>query len=84
MLPVATGPNAICYGASSLSTRDMMRSGLIMNVICILTTWWVAHTMWRILVWFAYFRASINSYGMPLYGLSHFPTWGGESNCTVM
>ena len=39
MLPVATGPNAICYGASSLKTTDMMRTGLLMNLICILTTW---------------------------------------------
>ena len=39
MLPVASGPNAICYGASSLSTWDMVRIGLIMNIICILTTW---------------------------------------------
>ena len=29
MLPVATGPNAICYGASSLKTTEMMRTGLL-------------------------------------------------------
>ena len=39
MLPVATGPNAICYGASSLRTTDMMKTGFLMNIICILTTW---------------------------------------------
>ena len=39
MLPVATGPNAICYGASSLKTTEMMRTGLLMNILCILTTW---------------------------------------------
>ena len=39
MLPVATGPNAICYGASSLKTTEMMRTGVMMNIICILTTW---------------------------------------------
>lgn len=39
MLPVATGPNAICYGASSLKTTEMMRTGFLMNIICILTTW---------------------------------------------
>ena len=39
MLPVASGPNAICYGASSLGTWDLVRTGMMMNIICILTTW---------------------------------------------
>ena len=40
MLPVATGPNAICYGASrGMRTTDMMKTGFLMNILCILTTW---------------------------------------------
>ena len=38
MLPVATAPNAIVYQASSLSTADMMKAGLPLNIICIITT----------------------------------------------
>ena len=39
MLPVATAPNAIVFGASTMKTSDMMKAGFIMNVICVLTTW---------------------------------------------
>ena len=39
MLPVATGPNALVYGASDIKTTDMMKTGVILNIICILTTW---------------------------------------------
>ena len=39
MLPVATAPNAIVFGASTMKTADMMKAGVIMNVICVLTTW---------------------------------------------
>ena len=41
MLPVATAPNAIVYAASSMKTSDMMRTGFFMNIICILTTWYI-------------------------------------------
>jgi len=44
MLPVATAPNAIVFGASSMRTADMMRAGLVMNVICVLTTWGAINT----------------------------------------
>ena len=33
MLPVATPPNAIVYGSGMLSIRQMIRSGMILNVI---------------------------------------------------
>jgi len=69
MLPVATAPNAIVFGASTMKTADMMKAGVIMNVICVLTTW-----------------GAINTYGVPMFGLSEFPAWAdmtGETNCLV-
>jgi len=38
MLPVATAPNAIVFGASSLTTAHMMKAGLGMNIVTVLTT----------------------------------------------
>ena len=38
MLPVATAPNAIVFGASTMKTGDMMKAGLFMNIACVLTT----------------------------------------------
>jgi Sodium:sulfate symporter transmembrane region. len=32
MLPVGTPPNAIAYGTGYLSTREMVRSGVILNI----------------------------------------------------
>ena len=39
MLPVATAPNAIVFGASSMKTSEMMTAGFLMNIICVITTW---------------------------------------------
>jgi sodium-dependent dicarboxylate transporter 2/3/5 len=33
MLPVATAPNAIVYGSGRVSTREMAREGLALNLI---------------------------------------------------
>jgi sodium-dependent dicarboxylate transporter 2/3/5 len=39
MLPVGTPPNTIAYGSGYISTREMMRAGLALNIIgCILIT----------------------------------------------
>eukprot|EP00096_Caligus_rogercresseyi_P012478 TRINITY_DN5231_c0_g1_i1.p1 TRINITY_DN5231_c0_g1~~TRINITY_DN5231_c0_g1_i1.p1 ORF type:complete len:554 (-),score=132.09 TRINITY_DN5231_c0_g1_i1:158-1819(-) len=38
MVPVATGPNAIVFQASSMSQYTMIKAGSIMNLICVLTT----------------------------------------------
>ncbi|XP_037085207.1 solute carrier family 13 member 5-like [Pollicipes pollicipes] len=35
MLPVATPPNAIVHQAGQLKTSDMMRAGLLMNLLCV-------------------------------------------------
>merc|ERR1719192_366074 len=44
MLPVATAPNAIVFGASTMRTADMMKAGFVMNIICIGTTWVAMNT----------------------------------------
>jgi sodium-dependent dicarboxylate transporter 2/3/5 len=33
MLPVATAPNAIAFGASDVKIKDMIRYGFILNII---------------------------------------------------
>jgi len=38
MLPVATAPNAIVFGASTMKTGDMMKAGFLMNIACVITT----------------------------------------------
>ena len=38
MLPVATAPNAIVFGASTMKTGDMMKAGLFMNIASNLQT----------------------------------------------
>ena len=35
MLPVATPPNAIVHQAGGLKTKDMIRAGVVMNVLCV-------------------------------------------------
>ncbi len=37
MLPVATPPNAIVFGSGHIKQREMMRVGVILNLICIVT-----------------------------------------------
>jgi len=36
-LPVATAPNAIVFGHSTMTTADMMKAGFVMNMICVIT-----------------------------------------------
>ncbi len=36
MLPVATPPNAIAFGSGEINMKDMMRAGLVLNVVGIL------------------------------------------------
>ena len=35
MLPVSTGPNAIAFGPSKMSTIDMMKLGIVSNLLCL-------------------------------------------------
>ncbi|MCE2593331.1 DASS family sodium-coupled anion symporter [Motilimonas cestriensis] len=36
MMPVATPPNAIIFGSGELEVRDMMKTGLVLNIIAII------------------------------------------------
>ena len=36
-LPVATAPNAIVFGHSTMKTSDMMKAGFVMNLVCVVT-----------------------------------------------
>jgi sodium-dependent dicarboxylate transporter 2/3/5 len=36
MLPVATPPNAVVFGSGYLKIRDMMRAGILLNIVSIL------------------------------------------------
>ena len=36
MLPVSTGPNAVCFGPSGMTTFQMVKLGAVMNLLCLL------------------------------------------------
>ncbi|CAB4066389.1 SLC13A2_3_5 [Lepeophtheirus salmonis] len=38
MVPIATGPNALVFQASTMSQFTMIKAGTIMNLVCIVTT----------------------------------------------
>jgi sodium-dependent dicarboxylate transporter 2/3/5 len=50
MLPVATPPNAIVFGSGYLKIPDMMRTGILMNVISVilitLITYYLLPLLW--------------------------------------
>jgi len=35
-LPIATPPNAIAYGSGRVSARQMLRAGLVMDVVAVI------------------------------------------------
>jgi len=39
MLPVATPPNAVVFGSGLLKIRDMINTGIVMNIISVFTLW---------------------------------------------
>ncbi len=45
MLPIATPPNAIVFGSGLVTQRQMMRAGLVLNlvfaVLLTLLAWWL-------------------------------------------
>ena len=46
MLPVATLPNAIVYGSGHIKQRDMIRVGLVLNIVCAGALTLLAVTLW--------------------------------------
>jgi len=71
MLPVATAPNAMVFGASSITTGDMMKAGIVMNLICIITTNFAINT---------YGSPMFKLYEMPDWATAQAISNGG--NCT--
>ncbi len=51
MLPVATPPNAVVFGSGYLKIKDMVRVGLLLNLISILlltvVTYWLLPILWE-------------------------------------
>ncbi|KAF2344419.1 Solute carrier family 13 [Trinorchestia longiramus] len=45
MLPVATPPNAIVFGAANMKSVTMLKAGLVMNVICVLVATLMINTL---------------------------------------
>ncbi|MGI2260859.1 SLC13 family permease [Shewanella sp. GXUN23E] len=48
MLPVATPPNAIVYGSGYIKQSQMMRAGLVINILSMLVLYAIAHLFWGI------------------------------------
>jgi len=75
MLPVATAPNAIVFGAAKgkLSTKQMIAIGLPLNLISIGVTF-----------------LAISTWGTHIFGLDQFPEWAldpaaaAAGNCSVV
>lgn len=47
MLPVATPPNAIVYATGKVQQKDMLRAGLLLNLMCIAIISAVGYLFWR-------------------------------------
>ena len=46
MLPVATPPNAIVFGSGHIKLKEMMRIGMVLNLVCILVLTLFAWIFW--------------------------------------
>ncbi len=46
MLPVATPPNAIVFGTGHIKQTEMMRVGIILNIVCIFALTTIAMLLW--------------------------------------
>ena len=50
MLPMATPPNAIVFGSGHISMQEMRKSGIWLNLLCLLTLTALAHTFSNYLI----------------------------------
>ncbi|MGL4515439.1 MAG: DASS family sodium-coupled anion symporter [Shewanella sp.] len=48
MLPVATPPNAIVYGSGHVRQSEMVRAGMIINLLSMMVLGVIAHTFWEV------------------------------------
>ncbi len=46
MLPVATPPNAIVYGTGEIQQSDMLKAGIVLNIISVLVISTIAYVFW--------------------------------------
>lgn len=46
MLPVATPPNAIVFGSGHIKQKEMMRIGMVLNIVCIMALTLFAWIFW--------------------------------------
>jgi sodium-dependent dicarboxylate transporter 2/3/5 len=46
MLPVATPPNALVFGSGFIQQKEMMRVGVVLNLICILVLSLISYFFW--------------------------------------
>lgn len=46
MLPVATPPNAIVFGTGEIKQKEMVRAGVVLNIICVLFIGTFAYLFW--------------------------------------
>ncbi|PJG83610.1 DASS family sodium-coupled anion symporter [Caviibacterium pharyngocola] len=46
MLPVATPPNAIVFGTGEVKQKEMVRAGIILNVVCVFVIGTIAYAFW--------------------------------------
>jgi sodium-dependent dicarboxylate transporter 2/3/5 len=46
MLPVATPPNALVFASGHVQQKEMMRVGIVLNLVCIATLTAIAHFFW--------------------------------------
>ncbi len=46
MLPVATPPNAIVFGTGEVRQREMVRAGVVLNILCVLVIATAAYLFW--------------------------------------
>ncbi|MCP5079106.1 MAG: Anion transporter, partial [Psychromonas sp.] len=47
MLPVATPPNAIVFASGHIKQQEMMRVGIVLNVLCTIMLTFIALFIWR-------------------------------------
>ena len=51
MLPIATGPNAIVYSTGRVSQPQMMKVGLVLNLVCVAIVFLVLRVLCPLLGW---------------------------------
>ncbi|OTF77245.1 hypothetical protein BLA29_008697, partial [Euroglyphus maynei] len=67
MFPVSTPPNALVFEYLQTGIIDMIKPGIVMNIIAIIIQ-----------------LISINTLGVWIFELNHFPDWATLTNRTLL